>query len=227
MRQVFVVVLASLGLVACGTTASGGGGVFTADGAGLADAITPTDAAATGDSNAPSDGVADTAKSDVAADVLQPGSLKTCSASSQCAIDACKSNWTATCAQTCANATASAAAPTASALLDCTTKKCLQGKCASTPTQDCMDGCTASDCPNELVACWEQGATPGNKGCSTVLDCLTACDKDPERFTCKAACYNAVNAAGETAFKTLSTCVNANGGSTTCTIGRLNLRANS
>ena len=130
---------------------------------------------------------ADTAP-DVPSDVLQPGSLKTCVIASQCAIDACKASWTATCGQTCANATATAAAPTASALLACTTTKC------------------------------QQGATPGSKGCSTILSCLTGCDSDPERFTCQANCYNAVGATGETQFKALSTCVNANGGSATpCT----------
>jgi hypothetical protein len=213
MRQIFVVLFAAFGLVACGTsTGGGGGGVFTG--------VTPTDTvggimdvAADGDTAASADGIAD-AKPDVATDVLQPGSLKTCTEASQCAIDACKNGWSPTCGQTCANATGSAAAPSASALLDCTTKKCVQGKCATTPTQDCMDACTASDCPNELVTCWEQGATPGSKGCSTVLGCLSACDSNPERFTCKAACYNAADKAGETAFKALSACVAKNGGKT-------------
>ncbi len=211
MRQVIVSVLASLGLVACGASTGGGG-------SGNPYGVTPTDTVG-GILDVASDtgSVDDTGKvSDtlMVTDTVQPGSLKTCIASSQCAIDACKAAWSATCGQTCANATAKEAAPTASALLDCTTKKCLQGKCAGTspPTQKCMDDCTASDCPNELVACWEQGGTPGTQGCSTILNCLTGCDSNPQRFTCQAACYNAVNKTGETQFKTLSTCVNANGG---------------
>ena len=214
MRQVFIVFIACFGLAACGTTSGGGGG-------GVYTGVTPTDTVGgimdvTGEGDAKAeDGVADgKIVPDVATDVLQPGSLKTCTAASQCAVDACKNGWTANCGQTCANATGKDAAPTASALLDCTTKKCVQGKCATTPTQDCMEACTASDCPSELVACWEQGATPGSKGCSTVLGCLTACDSNPERFTCKAACYNAADKAGETAFKALSACVAANGGKT-------------
>lgn len=215
MRQVVVVVLASLGLVACGSSSGGGGGgtFYGADGSSLSD-VTPTaDTGAGGDSKTMTDG---TTATDTATDLGQPDSLKTCIASSQCAIDACKANWTATCGQTCANATATAAAPTASALLACTTKKCLQGKCAGTtpPAQKCMDDCTASDCPTELIACWEQGATPGTKGCSTILSCLTGCDSDPARFTCQAACYNAVGKTGETQFQTLTTCVSANGGDT-------------
>lgn len=213
MRPVVVVLFASLGLIACGSSAGGGGG-------GVYVGVTPTDTVggvmdvvADGDSGGVKDAAVDAAP-DIASDVLQPGSLKTCSAASQCAIDACKDSWTATCGQTCANATATAAAPTASALLTCENTKCVAGKCATTPTQACMDSCTASDCPNELVACWEQGATPGTKGCSTILTCLTACDTAPERFTCKAACYNAVDAAGEAAFKAMSSCIETNGGQT-------------
>ncbi len=178
------------------------------------------DAKAGEDTQATDDAAKADAAADAKTDVLQPGSLKTCVIASQCAVDACKANWTATCGQSCANATATAAAPTASALLACTTTKCLQGTCAGTtpPTQKCMDDCTAASCANELVACWEEGATPGSKGCSTILSCLTGCDSDPERFTCQANCYNAVGATGETQFKALSTCVNANGGSATpCT----------
>ena len=215
MRQVVVLVLASVALVACGSTSGGGGGggnYYGLDGTSLGDVSTPTDAAADADGALTDTGT----KADGAADVAQPATLKTCVAAYQCAIDACKANWTSTCGATCANATAKEAATTASALLDCTVKKCLQGKCAGAtpPTQKCMDDCTASDCPTELIGCWEQGTTPGTKGCSTVLDCLTGCDKEAERFTCQAACYNAIDKASETQFKALSTCVNANGGKT-------------
>ncbi len=215
MRQVIVVVLTTLGLVACGTSSGGGGGgvYYGADGSNLSDVTPTTDSAAGEDGKATTD---TKTGADVATDVVQPGSLKTCIASSQCAINACQASWSASCGQTCANATATAAAPTAAALLDCTVKKCLQGKCAGTtpPTQKCMDDCTSSDCPNELVACWAQGSTPGSKGCSTILSCLTNCNSDPERFTCQAACYNAVNTTGEGQFKTLTDCVSANGGDT-------------
>ena len=220
MRQVVVVVLASLAFAACGAPVGGGGG----GGAG----VTPTDTVGgvmdvaadskAGEDAVAADGTADAAKADAApdvpSDVVQPGSLKTCTAASQCAVDACKANWTATCGQTCANATATAAAPTAAALLDCTTKKCLNGTCAGAVTEKCMNDCTAASCGNELVACWEQGATPGSQGCSGILNCLTACDNDPERFTCQAKCYTAVNTAGEAQFKAMSACVNANGGKT-------------
>lgn len=215
MRQV-VVFAVSLALAACGSTSSGGGGgvFYAADGSSLSD-VTPTSDTGNG-SDTLTDGAAgdSTTKPDSTSDVLVPGSLATCIATSQCAIDACKDKWSATCGQACANAAATAAAAPASALLSCTTTKCLQGKCAGAATQKCMDDCTASDCPTELIACWEQGATPGSKGCGSVLSCLTACDSDPKRFTCQAGCYNAMDKAGNAQFKTLSTCIGANGGKT-------------
>jgi hypothetical protein len=145
---------------------------------------------------------------------LTPGSLKTCTASAQCAVNACRDNWSTTCGAACANATASAAATTASALLDCTTQQCVLGVCAGTspPTQACMDSCTAAKCGVELLACWDQGATPGTKGCGSVVSCLTACDSDPQRFTCQAGCYTAASTAAQTQFKATSTCINKAGG---------------
>lgn len=77
-----------------------------------------------------------------------------------------------------------------------------------------MDNCISTECPGQLVACWEQGAKPGSKGCSTVLDCLTGCDSDPKRFTCQANCYTALSSGAQGQFKAISTCSNANGGDT-------------
>lgn len=216
MRSVGLCVLVVAGLTACGSSSGGGGGggvFYGGDGYSQSD-VTPTaDSGGGSDVSTLTDttsGGSDTASG--GSDVLAPGSLKTCVAASQCAIDACKDKWSLDCGKACANAAAPDAASPASALLNCTTTKCFSGKCAGNPTQKCMDDCTASDCPNELVACWSQGATPGNGGCSTVADCLTKCDSDPERFTCQSICYNALSTAAVGQFQALTACLGKNGG---------------
>lgn len=178
------------GLAGCDSGTSGGGGFVDSDAVAAGDTQTGGDAS------------------------LLPGSLTSCIASAQCAVDRCRDNWSASCGAPCANATASAAAATASALLECTTQQCVLGDCAASkpPTQACMDECTARKCPTQLFACWEQGQTPGSSGCGAIAACLPGCDSDPKRFTCQAGCYGAASAAAQSQFKATSLCLAQNPG---------------
>lgn len=181
------------GLGGCDSGSTSGNGFFPADGVSGAD-VAGGDTATGGDAS------------------LLPGSLTSCIASAQCAVDLCRNNWSANCGAPCANATASAAAATASALLACTTQQCVLGDCAGSqpPTQACMDACTAQKCPTELFACWEQGNSPGSDGCGSIAACLPGCDNDPKRFTCQATCYGKASAGAQSQFKATSLCLSQN-----------------
>ena len=234
----------SIGLLAiggCGAAGGGGGGGGSADGSGdgkvtgdigaedsaaVEDGTAAGDGAAAGDSTAGGDG-ADAAGLEVlgtdgggdggGGDTATPGTYATCTEASQCAQDSCKT-WSATCGQACANAAAQTAAAPAAALLDCSTKKCLQGKCAGTtpPDATCMDACIGVNCGNELAACWEQGFSAGQKACSTAPDCMKACDSAAKPFTCRAACYQALSKTGAEQFKVYATCAEKAGDANKC-----------
>ena len=223
MRSVLPLLALSCTLVACAANSNSGGYYMPlGDGVSVGDDATVTDISQAADAK----GGADTTTVDVPAtpDVPQTPSLATCTLVSQCTHDDCDKNWSATCGAACAKAATSAATPTATALLACSTSKCLEGPCKTTgkPDEKCMDDCVGKQCTPQLAACWEQGATAGAAGCAAATTCFAGCDKlTTGKFTCQANCYTAMSAAGRSQFKGVASCLATAADSKACMVPTL------
>ncbi len=187
---------------AVATTADGGGG----DGASTL--LTDGDAA-----DASGDGAAtiDSAAVDGAVGDAVAAAGKTCVQIGQCAQDDCAGG-KQPCGLGCDKDAAPGAVDKAKAVFDCATAKCALGMCLGNTTLQCMEPCGGLLCGPQILACYDDGGF-GTKGCSIIPGCYDACEAKPtNRYTCHAACYNQLDAAGKQRAKAWSECTKASTG---------------
>ncbi len=208
-RAACVALTAALAVACGGETDKSTGGTdtgATADGA-ASDAAGGSDATTGGDAATGSDATSGTDAGGTTDAGGKPKTHQTCPAVADCVLAACApTGFKDGCSDACLADAADAALAKGGPLLACAQKTCVPA-CKDSKDKDCLSDCMSGKCGADFFNCMDDGKG-GDKGCTHVLTCGQSCDADPSKeFSCNAACYNAMSAAGKTQLKAFMGCM--------------------